>query len=148
MDFPDWKSTSTSQRDKAFWSDMTICQDTETCRTAWWEGFWRSCQDNLTPKDTEKAEALRAFLPLSLLARAALWPPSSARLVAKIWGGQATRGSWQLSEGLLPLDVHGPMVLPTRHSGVLRGLAGAAAKLPKSNQQLLGSSSLLQGRKK
>lgn len=48
-------------------------------------------------------------------------------------------GSGRLSEVLLHLDVHKPMVLPTRHSRRLRGLAGAAARLPKSNQQLLMS---------
>lgn len=81
---------------KAFWSDMKKCQDRgqhdekgsqEVVKTT-------SCQ--------RTRRSLRHFvlsLPLCLLAGSALCPPSSACLVAKIWGGQATHGSWQLSEG-------------------------------------------------
>lgn len=140
MVWPEWKRVFPHLTwSKAFWSDMTKCQDRETCKTAWWERFSRSCQDNLMPKDTEKAEALSALFAFVSAGKVCSVPPSSACLAAKIWREQAARGSGRLSEVLLHLDVHKPMVLPTRHSRRLRGLAGAAARLPKSNQQLLMS---------
>lgn len=131
MDCPDWKRVPPHLRgSKAFWSDMTKCKiekhagqcergSQEVVRTT---SCWRTQQ---------RLSQLVLSLPLSLLARSALRPPSSAWLVAKIWEGQATPGSWQLSKGLLQLDVDDPMVPPTRHPRLLRASC-CAARLPKS----------------
>lgn len=149
MDWPDWKRALPHLRwSKAFFE--VAWQNVKTEKHAG-QHDERGSQEVVKTTSCQRTQRrlrhLALSLPLSLLARSALWPPSSACLVAKIWEGQATHGSWQLSEGQFHLGVHEPMILPTRHSRVLTGLAGAAARLPKSNQQLPMSPSLLKGRK-